>query len=167
VLPVRFTSIVLLGGGTIKSVVSETAELCAVGGAQSSWHCQGSVNLSGASRDRGGGRAGLRVSRSTRHRVRLGERRLCMNPTAAETAPTQRLSRPDRKRDRSTKLGHPVQDVARDRRFGFLGLRISSTKPVANDGLVPEGEIGIRDSWAAGSSSVHFATCGLNLTMPA
>jgi len=28
------------------------------------------------------------------------------------------------------------------------------------------GEIGIRDSWAAGSSSTCSATCGLNLTMP-
>ena len=64
--------------------------------------------------------------------------RWCMNPTAAKTAPTQRLSRPGCKRGRSTTLGHPVQDVARDRCFGFLGPRMSSTKPVANDRLVPE-----------------------------
>ena len=50
-------------------------------------------------------------------------------------------------------------------------LDISDTQAetvVEPDGLTDDvrDDIGIRDSWAAGSSSTYSATCGLNLTMP-
>ena len=58
---------------------------------------------------------------------------LVHEPESKENRPVQRCSRPDCKRGRSTKRGHPVQDLARDRRFGFLGHRMSSAKPGANN----------------------------------
>ena len=59
-------------------------------------------------------------------------------PQSNEVRPDPTTSRPDRERSRPTKLGHAVQDVARDRRFSVLSRGVSSTKPVANDRRVSE-----------------------------
>ena len=63
---------------------------------------------------------------------------LVHEPESSDNRPAPTTSRPDRKRGWPTEFGHAVQDVARDRRFGVLGHRMSSAKPVANDRLVSE-----------------------------
>ena len=63
---------------------------------------------------------------------------LVHRPKSSEHRNDPTTSRPDRKRGWPTALGHAIQDVARDRRFGFLGHGMSSAKPTANDRLVPE-----------------------------
>ncbi len=76
-------------------------------------------------------------------------------PEICENIPDPKISPPDRERGRPTKLGHPIQDVARDQRFSVLSLGVPSTKPVANDGLVPEeGVLGARLSMIAGTRAL-------------
>ena len=58
-------------------------------------------------------------------------------PEICENIPDPKISPPDRERGRPTKLGHPIQDVARDQRFSVLSLGVPSTKPVANEVLAP------------------------------
>ena len=65
-------------------------------------------------------------------------RALVHESDSSENRPDPTTSRPDRKRGWPTELGHAIQDVARERRFGFLRPRMSGTKPVANDRLIPE-----------------------------
>ena len=72
-------------------------------------------------------------------------------PQSNEVRPDPTTSRPDRERSRPTKLGHAVQDVARDQRFSVLSLGVSSTEPVANDRPVSEeGVLHPRLSMVAG-----------------
>ena len=48
------------------------------------------------------------------------------------------VSLPDRHRPRATALEHPIEDVAAEDHFGFLGVRIARSKSVADHRFVSE-----------------------------
>ncbi len=56
-------------------------------------------------------------------------------------SPVPGISRPDRVGSRTTELGHPVQHVASDPRFGLPRVRVTSPKAAAQDCLVPEEHV--------------------------
>ncbi len=48
------------------------------------------------------------------------------------------VSVPNRDGSRATALEHPIEDVAAEEHFGFLGVRIPRSKPVADHRFVSE-----------------------------
>ena len=88
-------------------------------------------------------RVSNKVSKITsRHLVPLDRAfphtRWCMNTRAGKTALPQRSSRPDRKRGRSTKLGHPGSGCCTRSPLRFSGLSDVEREAGRHDGLVPE-----------------------------